>query len=344
MSSTPQFTLNYLNKLVSQKSSWTITLDMPIDPMMKYAGFTTYNDLVAAYPNYLDDITDEGAWNYYLTNLQETVYGGGQVGDEMLAKSLFYRGYDFSGDEPVPLETVNLTSFNVNLPALTDGRFMFYGTPITSFTSEMPNLEIGYSMFAYCPNLTEWSVPLEKLQFGDYMFAGSAINSQFPSLPALKSGSYMFDSSAMTSWDTNLPVLEQGEGMFGGSSLTYFSGNLGNLTYAEGMFGNTPLQSFETEDLSLLEDAAGMFCGTSLSSFDIALLPSLTSAWGMFERCSHLRWFSSLLPSLIQASYMFDVSYAEINDENGLTRFVGFSPLLEEAENMFARTKKSFTC
>lgn len=68
-SAPPQFTLNYLNKLVSQKSSWTITLDIPIDPMMKYAGFTTYNDLVAAYPDYLNDITDEGAWNYYLTNL-----------------------------------------------------------------------------------------------------------------------------------------------------------------------------------------------------------------------------------------------------------------------------------
>lgn len=68
-SAPPQFTLNYLNKLVSQKSSWTITLDIPIDPMIKYASFTTYSDLAAAYPDYLNDITEEGAWNCHLTNL-----------------------------------------------------------------------------------------------------------------------------------------------------------------------------------------------------------------------------------------------------------------------------------
>lgn len=43
-----------------------------------------------------------------------------------------------------------LNVFDVNLPSLKDGYFMFYGSGLSSLTTELPRLENGNYMFCYC--------------------------------------------------------------------------------------------------------------------------------------------------------------------------------------------------
>lgn len=98
--------------------------------MTKYNKFTTFAELKAEYPDYLNDIDDYGAWNYPLDNL--IIGADGCVGM-------------FS-------DCHKLKSFNVNLPNLSDGSCMFMQCiNLSSFKGNLPNLSQGVNMFLYCP-------------------------------------------------------------------------------------------------------------------------------------------------------------------------------------------------
>lgn len=64
-----------------------------------------------------------------------------------------------------------LTSFTVDLPALTNGNSMFSNsTSLTSFTSSIPALTRGDWMFRDCTSLTSFMGDLSVLTEGNYMF------------------------------------------------------------------------------------------------------------------------------------------------------------------------------
>jgi hypothetical protein len=137
-------------------------------------------------------------------------------------------------------------NWNLYLPELVDGDFMFAFTGLSAFVS-----------------------------------AG-----QTHSMPKLVNGKSMFNYTLLSSFNTETPLMADGTNMFYGcEQLTNFQGNLDSLTHANEMFVSCPLQSFDTA-LPSLAYGCGMFryC-SSLNNFDVEL-PSLQDGDGMFEGCN----------------------------------------------------------
>lgn len=69
----PQFVIDDLNELLNERSSWSFTLESnsDIDPaLLKYNNCVTYLDCREINPDVATDVDENGAWNYYLDNLE----------------------------------------------------------------------------------------------------------------------------------------------------------------------------------------------------------------------------------------------------------------------------------
>ena len=180
----------------------------------------------------------------------------------------------------------NITSFNSNLPSLTDGRYMFSScTALTSWNIELPKLTSGSYMFSDCSGLTSFTSDLSSLTNGASMFSGC---------------------SKLTSWNIELPKLTSGSYMFYGCrSLTSFTSDLSSLTSGESMFSSCKALTSWNIELPKLTSGSYMFIGCSnLTSFT-SDLSSLTSGESMFDGCNSLTSFTSDLSSLTNGRYIF---------------------------------------
>lgn len=104
-----------------------------------------------------------------------------------------------------------LTTWNIPLPALTDGSYMFANSGLAVFSSELPALTNGSCMF-YGTGLKAWDVPLPALTNGSSMFYGTGLKSFNAGLPALANGFDMFagcklDPASLRKIADSLPFL-----------------------------------------------------------------------------------------------------------------------------------------
>ena len=162
---------------------------------------------------------------------------------------------------------------------------------LTSFNSDLPNLTNGERMFYYCGNLKSFSSDLSSLTNGNSMFyTCTALNSFSSDLSSLTNGEKMFYNSKLTTFSSDSS----------GSPV-----NLSSLTNGNSMFFNTALESFSS-DLSSLTSGNGMFSSCyNLKSFN-SNLSSLTDGRSMFSWCSNLTSFNSNLSKLTNGTYMFN--------------------------------------
>lgn len=180
----------------------------------------------------------------------------------------------------------NLSSFYYQLPALTNGRYMFYGCNLfTGFYHDLPSLTHGNSMFSECTGLIQFSNNLSNLIDGGTMF---------------------YECSALKSFTSELNNLLYARYMFGGcKNLTLFDSNLKSLIDGMYMFYQCQnLKQFATNLSSLMDGTSMFYSCTNLSSF-VSDLSSVIDARHMFSGCSKLTTFTSDLSSLIMGSGMF---------------------------------------
>ena len=157
----------------------------------------------------------------------------------------------------------NLTSFNYDLPSLTDAYGMFAScSKLNSFSSDLPSLWNGDYMFYECSNFTSFSSDLPSLTNGECMFAHCYNLESFSSdLRTLTNGYGMFSwCSNLTSFNSNLSSLTDGYEMFYEcSNLTSFNSNLSSLENGDYMFSNCKL---DTPSVQNIADTINTYDGT----------------------------------------------------------------------------------
>lgn len=171
---------------------------------------------------------------------------------------------------------------NIQTEMIKNGRYMFSGAPLTSFSGDLSNLVYGLRMF-YDTSLTSFSSDMDSLVNSNFMFRSTPLTSFRGDLSSLVNGSNMFDNTPLTSFSGDLSNLVFGSSMFRSTSLTSFNGVLSKLVNGVDMFSDTSLASFSS-DLSNLVDGDGMFYNTPLTSFS-GVLSSLVNGSGMFYKC-----------------------------------------------------------
>lgn len=114
---------------------------------------------------------------------------------------------------------------------------MFYGTNLTTFSSDLPNLTDGGSMFNNCSNLTSFNSDLSSLTNGAQMFKYCSNLTSFSSdLSSLTDGGSMFyKCSKLTSFSSDLSSLINGMNMFNGckidaESVMYIADTIKDIT------------------------------------------------------------------------------------------------------------------
>jgi hypothetical protein len=91
----------------------------------------------------------------------------------------------------------SLTTFSSDLPNLVDGRSMFFGCKLKSFSSDLPSLVCGDSMFG-SNDLTTFSADLSNLISAQAMFGSCMGLESFSSdLPNLINGNQMFANAKL---------------------------------------------------------------------------------------------------------------------------------------------------
>ena len=92
-------------------------------------------------------------------------------------------------------DSLPITSWNINLPALTNGSHMFQNcSTLMNFTSDLSTLTNGSLMFELCASLTSFTGGLPVLTNGHGMFSHcTSLTSFSGALPKMTNGAYMFD-------------------------------------------------------------------------------------------------------------------------------------------------------
>lgn len=117
--------------------------------------------------------------------------------------------------------------FNIQSQHIENGKGLLVGSTITSWNTSLANLRIGEQMFGYSA-INTWTTALPLMWKGDSMFYGCSQLTTFnASLPALTSGWHMFTNCSSLSNVTigSLVSLTDGTNMFKGCSLSYTSLN-----------------------------------------------------------------------------------------------------------------------
>lgn len=184
-----------------------------------------------------------------------------------------------------------------SLDAITSANSTFYGTKITSFDYDIPNLTNAWYMFKNSRGLISFSSNVDSLSTAREMFYGCStletVNTEFPSLglngDEVSDGYQTFGScKALKTVVTNMPNLINGQRMFMDSSAleTFVCTSLDSMTSGSSMFYRcTSLTSFNSS-LRSLKTASYMFYGcNSLESFTTTSLAKLTNGNYMFYGC-----------------------------------------------------------
>lgn len=180
-----------------------------------------------------------------------------------------YSGLELTGDVPKCLKFDNIGfrgDWVGSLGKFTRCNSMFMSNKnLTSFSGDLPLLEVGTSMFNGCSNLVSFRGDLSSLTTGNSMFY------QCPNL---------------VTFDSELPSLVDGQGAFNGcNNLASFRGDLSSLTLGHSMFRDCRQITAFNSDLSSLINGDSMFYGcNNLASFS-GDLSSLTNGNNMFASC-----------------------------------------------------------
>ena len=231
-----------------KKASWKDSGEEDIPEVeFKYKGCTTVDNVKSVDANYQTTDIVNGVWLEPLWDLEQGRY-------------MFE-------------DCTNLTTFNGDLPSLTDGYSMFYiCTALNSFTSDLSSLTNGGKMFSDCYKLTTFSSDLSNLTNGGEMFNSCTnLTTFYSDLSSLTYGNSMFSGcSNLTSFSSYLSSLSSSSNMFVNcDNLTSFTSDLVNLTNGDGMFFNcTNLTSF-SGDLSSLTNGDNMFYGCKLDTTSV---------------------------------------------------------------------------
>lgn len=242
---------------------------------------------------------------------------------------------------------------NIQTDMIKNGKYMFRNcTKLTSFDSDLSNLDFGYYMFTGA-GITKFTSDLSSLSHAGNMFSNSNISSFKCTLHNLTDAAQMFWNTPLTSFSGDLSSLVNGYGMFYGTLLSKFYQKLSSLTDARYMFSYcTELVDFESDlgnltngrsmfdkavnlaefkgNLSNLIDGHSMFSNTSISSFD-SNLSHLVNGVLMFSKCKNITSFNIDLNNLVEGGMMFSNS--------GLEVFVSNLSNLSDGAKMFAYSK-----
>lgn len=177
-----------------------------------------------------------------------------------------------------------ITTFNNNMPLLTEAVEMFSNTPIRMFYSSLENLENGSRMFADCALLSTSSEDeIEEINEGEEgEETEEIINSLNLECPSLKIGDEMFiNDTALTACNLEANNLHQATSMFKDSGIKHFTGSIDSITNGTSMFENSEISYFDIKNLNHLTIADKMFKENMLEDWSIPM-PSLQSAEEMF--------------------------------------------------------------
>ena len=176
-------------------------------------------------------------------------------------------------------ECSNLTSFSSNLLSLTLGYYMFYDcSNLTSFSSNLLSLTNGSNMFRSCDNLASFSSNLPSLTNSAWMFSWCTALTSFSSdLSSLTDGPQMFyGCSNLASFSSNLPKLRKGNQMFYNcKNLTSFTSNLPKLIVGSTMFYGCKLDApsvkniIDTINTNSNQLTLGMGCDNTTEDKDL---------------------------------------------------------------------------
>ena len=117
------------------------------------------------------------------------VFKGASLGLSAKGGEFPYKYY-ISGDGA--FRDTDIESWDVPLPALKNGRWMFGYTKMMSFSVPLPSLTEGYGMF-YLSKIKSWSNPLPLLNTAEGMFFATQMTSFSVPLPSLTNGFWMFN-------------------------------------------------------------------------------------------------------------------------------------------------------
>ena len=194
--------------------------------------------------------------------------------------------------------------------SLKNGRGIFAGSNIKSFSSDLSSLTNGYQMFVDCSYLTTFSSDLSSLTNADYMFYNCTSLTSFDSdLSKVADGRYMFYNcyNLTPEFYDDLSKLKNADYMFYNCfqddavsmTLSLSSTSFSNVVHANHMAaaGGWPFFNFSF-DLSSLQDGAHMFSEctnlqkirtyTSNGNLELISYGNLTNGSYMFNGCTAL--------------------------------------------------------
>ena len=207
-------------------------------------GVVTVSDGWVTNPN----MSDHQAWNVSITKVEDNkAYTSAGFFANVQTEKIKDGSYMFTYCE-------NLASFDSDLTNLENGSNTFAGAKFTSFNVDLPSLTNGNLMFSNCVNLTSFDVDLSSLTNGNLMFNCCTNLTSFTSdLSSLTNGGVMFNScDNLTAFTSDLSSLTSGQYMFDGcSKLTTFTSDLSSLMDGRDMFYDCKLN---TESLMFIAD------------------------------------------------------------------------------------------
>ena len=141
--------------------------------------------------------------------------------------------------------TKNISQFIADLPSLTNGTSMFFGSNLKTFDSSLPIISTYNDMFAGCPLSTFKCKELGIKSSGKDFITTSKLD----------------DTKVyLITFNANMPYVTTANEMFiGFKSLKNFEGNIPSLTNADKMFSESSLETFKSNNLSKLTTATNMF-------------------------------------------------------------------------------------
>lgn len=166
----------------------------------------------------------------------------------------------------------NLSTVNIRLDSLTDGRDMFRGCPLSQFNCRTRNLNDATRMFYNCTKLTNFTGDFSQVEYMDDAFymAGTQVvvetgvvglrTFSCESLDNVTTAKNAFYGAGFANWTYKMPKLINGSNMFNtANGMVYFYSDLASLTDGTNMFFKCKKLSSFRANLGSLQSGNGMF-------------------------------------------------------------------------------------
>lgn len=284
----PRFVIDDLNQLVNKKSSWNFTLESNAtdDPLLKYNNCVTYLDCREINPDVMNDLDENGAWNYRLDNL-EVVSNIHEIllnpsSEELTLQGLFYNVNNgsvtvspiviFNADLPkvqkagsLFFENQHLEYIKTSLPSVIStypDSFSKYVSPLAAeaYMLSIPLIPSYYPLQLYVdldlPNAGSIEGILSSMPYHEPLFYFQSLKINAPKVTSCIVIDLIDDKEIIST-----PFRLLGDNVNKIQSIEF---NAPSLKNGYGLFGDTRLEEF-SGDLSSLLIGEWMFIGCHLS-------------------------------------------------------------------------------